>query len=176
MVKHGLLMGTSEAPRIFSWAFDKAIKRWKMSHQTPPSVMLSAPFTGMEGSKVDGSGVASRTTCSSRTSYQTTQRNQRKTSPRTTHHHWTRRWRRTDTNKTFESWRSCQVSVDMGGKDASHRLSHLRRSWAGPGISDADTPSMGATKRKSSADCRRWRIGRRCEGFGSHVHHGATDV
>ena len=52
MVKHGLLMETPEAPRIFSWAFDKTFKRWKTSHQTPP---LSAPFARMEGSKVDGS-------------------------------------------------------------------------------------------------------------------------
>ena len=29
MVKHGLLMGTSEAPRIFSWAFDKTFKRFE---------------------------------------------------------------------------------------------------------------------------------------------------
>ena len=35
MVQHGLLMGTSEAPRIFSWSFDKTLKRWKMGHQTP---------------------------------------------------------------------------------------------------------------------------------------------
>ena len=55
MVKHGLPMGTSEAPRIFSGAFDKTFRRWKTSHQTPPSMMLSAPFAGMEGSKVDGS-------------------------------------------------------------------------------------------------------------------------
>ena len=41
MVKHGLLMGTSEAPRIFSWGFDKTFRRWKMSHQTPLSMMLS---------------------------------------------------------------------------------------------------------------------------------------
>ena len=55
MVKHGLLMGTSEAPRIFSWSFDKTTKRWKLGHQTPPSMMLSAPFAGMKGTKVDGS-------------------------------------------------------------------------------------------------------------------------
>ena len=55
MVKHGLLMGTSEAPRIFSWGFDKTSKRWKMSHQTPPSMTLSAPFTALRGSKVNGS-------------------------------------------------------------------------------------------------------------------------
>ena len=30
MVKHGKLMGTSEAPRIFSWSFDKTFKRWKV--------------------------------------------------------------------------------------------------------------------------------------------------
>ena len=51
MVKHGLPMETSEAPRIFSWAFDKTFKRWKMSHQTPPSMM----FTALRGSTVDGS-------------------------------------------------------------------------------------------------------------------------
>ena len=49
--KHGLLMEMSEVPRIFSWAFDKTFKRWKTNHQTPPSMMLSAPFAGMEGSK-----------------------------------------------------------------------------------------------------------------------------
>ena len=49
MVKHGLLMETS------SWAFNKTFKRWKTSHQTPPSMMLSAPFAGMEGSNMDGS-------------------------------------------------------------------------------------------------------------------------
>ena len=54
MVKQLLLMEKSEAPRIFSWAFDKTCKRWKMSHQTPPSMMPSASFAGMEVSKVDG--------------------------------------------------------------------------------------------------------------------------
>ena len=53
MVKHGLLMGTSEVPRIFSWSFDKTTKRWKLEHQTPPSMMLSATFAGMKGTKVD---------------------------------------------------------------------------------------------------------------------------
>ena len=55
MVKHGLLMGTSEAPRIFSKSFDKTFKRWKVGHQTPFSLRLSAPFAGMKGMTVDGS-------------------------------------------------------------------------------------------------------------------------
>ena len=55
MVKQGLLMGTSEAPRIFSWSFNKTFKRWKVNHQTPPIVMLAAPFAGVRGTKVDGS-------------------------------------------------------------------------------------------------------------------------
>ena len=46
------------------------------------------------------------------------------------------------------------------------------RSLAGPGTSEAATPSMGATKRKTSADCRRWRrTGRRCEASGSPWSH-----
>ena len=55
MVKHGLLMGTSEAPRKFSWSFDKTFKRWKLNHQTPPIMMLAAPLVGMRGTKVDRS-------------------------------------------------------------------------------------------------------------------------
>ena len=55
MVKHGLLMGTSEAPRIFSWSFDKTFRRWKMNHQTPSSMMLTAPFARMRGTEIDGS-------------------------------------------------------------------------------------------------------------------------
>ena len=51
---HGGTWSAHEAPRIFSWAFDKTFERWNMSHQTPPSMTLSAPFAGMEGSKVDG--------------------------------------------------------------------------------------------------------------------------
>ena len=51
----GLVMETSEALRIFSWAFDKIFKCWKLSHQTPPSMMLSAPFTALRRSKVHGS-------------------------------------------------------------------------------------------------------------------------
>ena len=38
VVKRGLLMVTSEAPRIFSWSFDKTFKRCK------PLMMLAAPF------------------------------------------------------------------------------------------------------------------------------------
>ena len=55
MVKHGLLMETSEAPRIVSWFFDRTFKRWKLNHQTQPLMMLAAPFAGMRGTKVDGS-------------------------------------------------------------------------------------------------------------------------
>ena len=55
MVKHGLLMETAEAPRIFSWSFDKTFKRWKQNHQTPSSMMLTAPFAGMMGMEIDGS-------------------------------------------------------------------------------------------------------------------------
>ena len=54
MVKHGLLMETSEAPRIFSWSFDKTFKRWKLNHQTQPLMMLAASFAGMRGTKVYG--------------------------------------------------------------------------------------------------------------------------
>ena len=55
IVEHGLLVETSEAPRIFSWSFGKAFKRWKLNHQTPPIMMLVSPFAGMRGTKVDGS-------------------------------------------------------------------------------------------------------------------------
>ena len=55
MVKHGLLIETSEAPWFFSWSFDKTFKRWKLNHQTSPFTMLAAPFAGMRGTKVDGS-------------------------------------------------------------------------------------------------------------------------
>ena len=55
LLKHGLLMGTSEAPRIFFWSFDKTVKRWKQNHQTPYSMMLTAPFAGMKGREMDGS-------------------------------------------------------------------------------------------------------------------------
>ena len=54
-VKRGLLMETSVTPRIVSWSFDKTFKRWTLTHQTSPSMMLSAFFAGMEGTKVDGS-------------------------------------------------------------------------------------------------------------------------
>ena len=30
VVKHGFLMETSEAPRVFSWSFDKTFQRWKL--------------------------------------------------------------------------------------------------------------------------------------------------
>ena len=40
---------------MFSWSFGKTFKRWKMIHQTSPSMMLSAPFAGMEEMQVDGS-------------------------------------------------------------------------------------------------------------------------
>ena len=56
MVKHCLLMGTSEAPRIFSWAFDKTFKRWKKEpSNTTVHDVVSTPFTALRGSKVDGS-------------------------------------------------------------------------------------------------------------------------
>ena len=55
MVKSWLLMETSEAPRIFSWSFDKTFKRWKLTHQTSPTMMLSAPFAEMDGTKLGGS-------------------------------------------------------------------------------------------------------------------------
>ena len=55
MVKHGLLLGRLRHHAFFSWAFDKTFKRGKMSHQTPPSMMLSAPLTALRGLKVDGS-------------------------------------------------------------------------------------------------------------------------
>ena len=54
MVKHGLLMGTSEARRVVSRALHRTFKRWEMNHQTPPHMMSSAPFTALRGSKVDG--------------------------------------------------------------------------------------------------------------------------
>ena len=78
MVKHGLLMGTSEAPRIFSWSFDKTFKRWRSTHQTSPSMMLSAPFAGMGGTQVD----ASWSGCEDdpKMCYLTTRRSQPKTS------------------------------------------------------------------------------------------------
>ena len=38
MVKHGLGLST------------RPLKRWKLSHQTLPSMMLSAPFTALSGS------------------------------------------------------------------------------------------------------------------------------
>ena len=49
----------------------------------------------------------------------------------------------------------------------SHRARH----------SEPDAPSTVATKRKSSADYRRWRrTARHCEAFGSHAHPGVTDA
>ena len=48
-------MVTSEAARIFSWSFDKTFICWKLTHQTSPCTMLSAPFAGMEGTQVDNS-------------------------------------------------------------------------------------------------------------------------
>ena len=59
--RSGLFAGTRWRNHVHgeAWsahgAFDKTFKRWKLSHQTPPSMMLSAPFAGMEGSEVDGS-------------------------------------------------------------------------------------------------------------------------
>ena len=84
-----------------------------------------------------------RTICSSKMSYQTTQRNQLKTSFWATQRHWTRRWRRTGTHTIFVSWRLCPVSADTGSKDDSHRWFLLERSLAGPGTSEAATPWTG---------------------------------
>ena len=42
MVKHRLVWETSGGTAFFSWSFDKTFKRWKESHQTPPSTMLTA--------------------------------------------------------------------------------------------------------------------------------------
>ena len=53
MAKHGLLRGTSEAPRIFSLSFDWAFKHWKLDHQTAPSMMFRAPFAGMGAAPVE---------------------------------------------------------------------------------------------------------------------------
>ena len=74
MTKHGLLMGTSEAPRVFSRSFDKIFKRWKLSHHTPPLMMLAAPFA------VTVNNLVSPTTCSSKSCCPSTQRIQPKTS------------------------------------------------------------------------------------------------
>ena len=80
----------------------------------------------------------------------------------------TTRWQRIGTSKTFANWRSCRASVDMGSKDCSqHWWSRLERSWVEQGTPEADAPpSTVATKRKSSADYRRWRrTGRGLRGF-----------
>ena len=53
LVTRGLVKGTSEAPRIFSWSSSDG--PWKSDHQTSPSMILSAPFAGMGGTPVDGS-------------------------------------------------------------------------------------------------------------------------
>ena len=50
-ITHGDVGGTTD----FSWSFDKTFKRWKMNHQTPPLMMLAAPFAGMRGTKGVGS-------------------------------------------------------------------------------------------------------------------------
>ena len=127
MVKHGSLMETSEAPRILSWACDKTFKRWKLSHQTPQSIMLSAPFTAVRGSKVDGSwsGFADNLFITDELP-----------------------------DHTAESAKDIILS---NAADDSHRWFPLERSLAGPGTSEAATISTGATKRKPSAGCKRWR-------------------
>ena len=55
MVKHGLLVEISVTPRISSWSSDKTFRRWTLTHQTSPSIMLSKFFAGMDGTKMDGS-------------------------------------------------------------------------------------------------------------------------
>ena len=85
-----------------------------MSHQTPPSMMLSAPFAGTEGFE----------------SGRIVERQGRDTRPHSGnsegHHPEQRIIIGRDAGmgqiqtKTFEIWTSCRVSIDMGSKDASH--------------------------------------------------------
>ena len=51
LVKNGLLMET----HILSWSFEKTFKRSKLTHQTSPTITLSAPFAEMDGTKLGGS-------------------------------------------------------------------------------------------------------------------------
>ena len=114
MVKHGLLTGTSEAPRLFSWAFDKTFERWKTNHQKPPSMMLPAPFAGMEGLKVDGSwsGFADDLFIKDELPDHTEESSKHIILNNATSLDETPRGGQT--YKIFVSWRSCQVSADIG--------------------------------------------------------------
>ena len=88
-----------------------------MSHQTPPSMMLSAPFTALRGSKVDGSwsGVCGRSvdlpdhTVESAKGHHLEQRSAIGRG----------RWRRTGVNNIFVSGRLCPVSADTGNNHDS---------------------------------------------------------
>ena len=170
MVKHGFHMGTSEAPRIFSWAFEKTFKRWKMSPQTPPSMMLSAPFTALRGSKVDGSwsGFADDLFIKDELPDHTAE---------SANDIIVSNAASLDETLAEDRYHQNVRKLEIVPSILRYGRSLLERSLAGPGISEAATSSTEATKRKSSTDFKRWRrSGRRCEGFGLHVHRGATDV
>ena len=147
MVKHGLLMGTSAAPRIFSWGFDKTFERWKMSHQTPSSTMLSAPSAGMEGSKVDGSwsGLADDLFTkdeildhTAETAKDTILNNASSLDEDA--------GRGQVQTELAQAGDRARVSADTANNDASLRWFFSGRSWAGLGISEGDIHPTGATK------------------------------
>ena len=104
-----------------------------MSHQTPPSMMLSAPFTALRGSKVDGSwsGFADdlfikdelpdHTAASAKDIILNNAPSLDETLAEDRY------------KQIFESWRLCPVSADTGSKDHSHRWFPLERFLVGPG-------------------------------------------
>ena len=132
MVKHGLLMGTSEVPRIFSWSFDKTTKRWKLEHQTPPSMMLSAPFAGMKGTKVDcaWSGFADDLFIKNEVPEHTAEAAK---------------------DIIMDNAESLDAALAEDRYKQNLRkpeISPSERYWAQPGTLEADTPSTGAIRRK----------------------------
>ena len=74
MVKHGLLMCTSEAPRIFSWSFDKTSERWRLDITLCRQRCCHHLSQEWEECQLTGLGTPLRIIDSSRTSYCTTQR------------------------------------------------------------------------------------------------------
>ena len=141
VVKHGLLMGTSEAPRLFSWSFDKTFKRWKL--KPPDFTAHDAGDTFRRdgrNTKVDGSwsGFADDLFIKDVLPDHTADS--------------AKDVILNDAESLDNTLAEGRYKQNLPKFEIVPSIRRLERSWVEQGTSEADTTSTEATKRKSSAD------------------------
>ena len=141
-------METSEAPRIFSWSFDKTFKRWKLHHQTP-----TAHDAG--GTLFIKDVLPDRTADSAKDVILNNAASLDNTLAEDRYRQNLRKFEIVPSIRRYGEQRRLTSLVPFG-----------KIFWLEQDTSEADMPSTVATKR---------RTGRHCEASGSYARHGVTD-